>query len=176
MADMFESGAIPKFERALDVLSARHRVVAHNVANMNTTGYKTKEIAFKDALANIFSNEERLDKFENDGFSHAKVERQILRDLESRVRRHNDSSDPVYNQLMNEVSQLSVDEDSGSSVTDILEAFEVNSDRGLDDFSNDVELDIEMNKLSETSILYQMMLKATTKRLRQVDMAIRESI
>jgi flagellar basal-body rod protein FlgB len=38
-------------EQALDVAKRRHRVVANNIANVNTQGYKTKELPFEQALS-----------------------------------------------------------------------------------------------------------------------------
>ena len=37
--------------RLLDVTALRHRVIAQNVANVNTPGYRRMEVAFDDALA-----------------------------------------------------------------------------------------------------------------------------
>jgi flagellar basal-body rod protein FlgB len=37
--------------RLLDVADLRHRVLAHNVANVNTPGYRRLEVTFEDALA-----------------------------------------------------------------------------------------------------------------------------
>lgn len=42
------SGAM--LERSLDALGMRHRVTAHNVANVNTPGYKPYEVTFEAAL------------------------------------------------------------------------------------------------------------------------------
>lgn len=36
---------------ALDGLSARHSAIADNIANVNTPGYKRKDVPFEDALA-----------------------------------------------------------------------------------------------------------------------------
>lgn len=38
-------------EDALDLRAARHRVIASNIANEETPGYRAKELRFKDALA-----------------------------------------------------------------------------------------------------------------------------
>jgi flagellar basal-body rod protein FlgB len=37
--------------RLLDAASLRHRVIAQNVANVNTPGYRRRDVAFDDALA-----------------------------------------------------------------------------------------------------------------------------
>lgn len=40
-------------EKMLDVTTLRHRVIANNIANINTHGYKRSEVSFKDALEQI---------------------------------------------------------------------------------------------------------------------------
>lgn len=37
--------------RVLDTAALRHRVIAHNVANVNTPGYRRLEVVFEDVLA-----------------------------------------------------------------------------------------------------------------------------
>jgi flagellar basal-body rod protein FlgB len=41
--------------RLLDVYSVRHRVIAQNVANINTPGYHQLDVAFEDAFARALS-------------------------------------------------------------------------------------------------------------------------
>lgn len=176
MSDMFSSGALPKYEKALDVLSARHNVVGHNVANINTPGYKTKDIDFRTALASAFTAAGEAGGFGADAVSAALVENGLIDDLASEIRSSVAPDNPVYPELMNEINELRADiEHADDDFGDMLVPFDVNEDMGIDGI-NDVELDAEMNKISETNILYQMMLKVATKRLRQIDMAIRESI
>ena len=43
-------GRIAKLNVALDVIAAKHAVIASNIANIDTPGYKAKTINFKDAL------------------------------------------------------------------------------------------------------------------------------
>lgn len=42
---------IDVLSRVLDTASLRHRVIAQNVANVNTPGYRRLEVAFADELA-----------------------------------------------------------------------------------------------------------------------------
>ena len=49
MAKIF-GGIMPTLEKALDIRSARNEVIAANIANQDTPGFKAKEIDFKDAL------------------------------------------------------------------------------------------------------------------------------
>src|SRR5262245_47847474 len=39
----------------LDVAALRHRVIAQNVANVNTPGYRRRDVSFEDALARQLS-------------------------------------------------------------------------------------------------------------------------
>jgi flagellar basal-body rod protein FlgB len=53
----------------LDVLAERHRVISNNIANVNTPGYRAKDINFKDVLASIQSSNDwsrTREEFEND--------------------------------------------------------------------------------------------------------------
>jgi len=44
--DLFESKTLNAMESYMDRLSQRHKIVASNLANIDTPGYKTKEITF----------------------------------------------------------------------------------------------------------------------------------
>jgi flagellar basal-body rod protein FlgB len=43
--------------RLLDVASLRHRVISHNLANVNTPGYQKLEVAFEDTFARALSKQ-----------------------------------------------------------------------------------------------------------------------
>src|ERR1700730_2946590 len=45
-------------ERYMDLLSARQKLVASNIANVDTPGYKTKDIDFHAELSNMFDSQE----------------------------------------------------------------------------------------------------------------------
>ncbi|HPG37986.1 MAG TPA: flagellar basal body rod protein FlgB [bacterium] len=47
---VFEKMNIPIFARLLDGSSARQRAIADNIANVNTPGYKTKDVNFAELL------------------------------------------------------------------------------------------------------------------------------
>ncbi|MCM8813580.1 MAG: flagellar basal body rod protein FlgB [Candidatus Omnitrophica bacterium] len=51
--DMFANTAFPELAKMLDVLSERHRVIANNVANVNTPGYRSQDVAFQSVLRQI---------------------------------------------------------------------------------------------------------------------------
>lgn len=177
MADMFSSGSIPNYEKALDVLSSRHRVVAHNIANMNTPNFKAKDINFQDILGRILTVSDSVDGVSPEDNTSERLEWQIYNDLENRVKESFVRDDVAYRDLLKEVSELSKEVEGDEAFDDDLVPFEINPEVvNPDGQGNDVELDTEMAKLAETTLLYNMMIKATVKRLRQIDMAIRESI
>ncbi|GAA3227482.1 flagellar basal body rod protein FlgB [Oerskovia jenensis] len=58
---MFDSVTSLALQSALDGLSARQRVIAENVANINTPGYTAKRVQFEEALAaSVASGEGRV--------------------------------------------------------------------------------------------------------------------
>ena len=58
---MFDSVTSLALQSALDGLSARQRVIAENVANINTPGYTAKRVQFEQALASsVASGEGRV--------------------------------------------------------------------------------------------------------------------
>lgn len=44
-------------KKSLDASSERSRVIAHNIANVNTPGYKASHVVFEEKLSSILSNE-----------------------------------------------------------------------------------------------------------------------
>ena len=59
---MFESNALPVLERTLSFTEARHHVLAQNVANAETPGWRRKDLPvgeFKDAMERAVSARER---------------------------------------------------------------------------------------------------------------------
>ena len=49
---MFDSVTSVAMKSALDALSLRQRVIADNIANVNTPGFRAGRVQFEDALAN----------------------------------------------------------------------------------------------------------------------------
>ena len=48
---VFGSVSFTAMTSALDALSMRQRVIAHNIANVQTPGFQARRVAFEDALA-----------------------------------------------------------------------------------------------------------------------------
>lgn len=57
MAISAEMSSINMFQDALDGSSRRHEAISDNMANVNTPGYKRKEVAFQDKLEEAYMGE-----------------------------------------------------------------------------------------------------------------------
>ena len=53
---MFGSVSFDAMSSALDALSLRQRVIADNIANVQTPGYQAKRVEFEDALSDAVSH------------------------------------------------------------------------------------------------------------------------
>ncbi len=49
---LFELTKIPILGKALDAYATRQKVIAENIANVNTVGYRAKAVSFEDELQN----------------------------------------------------------------------------------------------------------------------------
>ena len=49
-------GIAPRIERYMDLLSARQKLVASNIANADTPGYKTRDIDFQQEFQSAIGN------------------------------------------------------------------------------------------------------------------------
>ncbi|OQX84925.1 MAG: flagellar basal-body rod protein FlgB [Candidatus Latescibacteria bacterium 4484_7] len=56
---------VARFKQALDAYSLRQRVVAQNIANVQTPGYRRKEVSFEDSLKRAFVQRLQLAPVEN---------------------------------------------------------------------------------------------------------------
>jgi flagellar basal-body rod protein FlgB len=48
--EIFDGAHLGDLKKALDVYASRHRVVADNIANVETTGYRARELRFEEYL------------------------------------------------------------------------------------------------------------------------------
>lgn len=53
---MIEDASFTMLQKMLDTAVLRHRVIANNIANVNTPGYRRHIVHFKDALAKAVAN------------------------------------------------------------------------------------------------------------------------
>lgn len=67
MLGMYSAGALPALEALLNFAAERQRVIAANVANVDTLGYRTRDLSegdFRRALDRAFSGGGRPDGFQ----------------------------------------------------------------------------------------------------------------
>lgn len=64
--DLWTNTNMPYLSKMLDVLAQRHRVISNNIANVNTKGYKTRDVAFDEVLAQITDISASADRSEYD--------------------------------------------------------------------------------------------------------------
>ncbi|GAB6158031.1 flagellar basal body rod protein FlgB [Desulfotomaculum varum] len=55
--NIFDSPVINVLKQGLDAVSLRQRVIAHNLANLNTPGFKKSYVSFEDRLKAALSKE-----------------------------------------------------------------------------------------------------------------------
>lgn len=61
MEDMFEfSSNIQRLPQLLDAAELRHRVISHNLANVNTPGYTRQDVKFEEQLAQAIKSRSDL--------------------------------------------------------------------------------------------------------------------
>ncbi len=56
MIDLFSSDAFSALQEGLDAASLRQQVIANNVANINTPGYKAQDVSFEDEFKQALDN------------------------------------------------------------------------------------------------------------------------
>ena len=52
---LFDSTKIPLLNQALDAYQLRHKAISANISNVNTPGYRSKQVIFEELLANEMS-------------------------------------------------------------------------------------------------------------------------
>lgn len=77
MADLFNTKTLAVLTKVLDGTAARQRVLADNIANVETPGYQRKDIAFEDQLRETMSQS----TFDSDANLNA-IEQVAIRQLD----------------------------------------------------------------------------------------------
>ncbi|MGO4880415.1 MAG: flagellar basal body rod protein FlgB [Bryobacteraceae bacterium] len=111
------SGLSDKLEHYMDLLSARQKVVASNIANADTPGYKTRDIDFQSELHSAMQSGS-AETFEVDGLPVKNDGNNVSLDRESRLLAENDMRfNLASNLLRSEVQSIRAALQSGSSNT-----------------------------------------------------------
>lgn len=58
MVDKIDGVTYTLLKKSLNASAERNRVIAHNIANINTKGYKASKVVFEDKLKSILENKE----------------------------------------------------------------------------------------------------------------------
>jgi flagellar basal-body rod protein FlgB len=170
--DMFRFTAIPKYQQSMDVLAERQRVIAHNVANLTTPGYKTKDLDFREELSSAMGAGDD-DPYAVYNPQAMAMERSVYDRMEYQIasgRRLDDSTKEALKEIRTLKQEMYQEDAEGEG----FEAELVNPDgpAGV----NDVQMDEEMSKMAETGVLYRAVNELARKRFKQIDSAIRESV
>lgn len=105
---LFDSTRIPLLGKALDAYSTRQKVIAQNVANITTPGYRSKSVSFEDHLAqaNQSGDVKRVQTHER----HIPVDMPAkLADVQPRVYDTASDEPPGYNEMASGYNDVNVD-------------------------------------------------------------------
>jgi flagellar basal-body rod protein FlgB len=130
--NLFQNQTIDAMEAYMDRLSQRQQIVSSNLVNIDTPGYKTKDISFHATMQELLADN-------TEGMQASRLQ--------------HSRSMPVMKPA--------------------FQAFEVQGLTPRED-QNNVDLDREMVKLSETSFGYSMMTQFLRGKFRTIAMSINE--
>jgi flagellar basal-body rod protein FlgB len=87
---VFNNRTMKVLEKALDGASAKQKAIAHNIANVNTHGFKSFEVSFKEQLRNALGHSDKLTLKATD---HRHITNKIdINELVPQVTRNNTTS------------------------------------------------------------------------------------
>ena len=71
---LFDDRALGALERGMDGMWLKQQIASHNIANVETPGYKAKKVEFRDVLYETAQGTERISKpvVEEDGNTQAR--------------------------------------------------------------------------------------------------------
>ncbi len=128
------SKSFPILEKSLDLRSKRHNLIASNISNMDTPGYKGFDIMVDEEI-NKMNNRPQKIRLEKTNFMHFPIREIEVDDIEYK--------------------------ENGSS------AFSMRGD------GNSVNIDNEMTKMAENSLLYSASAQILTKKFAGLKMVIK---
>jgi flagellar basal-body rod protein FlgB len=102
ISDLFSSTTIPVLEQVVGFAQLRHQVLAGNIANLDTPGYRTRDLSTEDFQASLRQALETRDQ-QNTSFMPANEEHNPFAPVKSGVEgilRHDDDNVGLEQQLM----------------------------------------------------------------------------
>lgn len=137
---LFDSTSMSVITNALGAARLQHEVTAHNLANVDTPGYKRSEVLFSDRLAAALK-----------------------------------AQDGVRDQIAGTVTNARhIQIGDAPRLEDVQPGLVVRAETSLRPDGNNVDLDAEMVKLSENTVLYQSLAQIVRMQLAQLRTAITE--
>jgi flagellar basal-body rod protein FlgB len=100
---IFEKSSIPLLVKSLDASMLRSRVIANNIANINTPGYQRLDVSFEDELRKALDNGKLRGMRTND--KHMPIGRQDLSGVNATVQK------PVDPTLPSGVNNVDIDKE-----------------------------------------------------------------
>jgi flagellar basal-body rod protein FlgB len=67
IGDLFSTGSFIALDKGLDASALRQQVIANNVANINTPGFKKQDVSFEDELAKAIDDTEDMKSMQSAG-------------------------------------------------------------------------------------------------------------
>ena len=132
--------AMAVLRQALKASETTHETIANNIANVETPGFKTSEVIFKDKLAGA------------------------LKDIQSSSNNLEGARTNPYHIAINDAPSLE----------SIKPSVVVRAETSLRPDGNNVDIDSEMTKLSQNTILYQALTQLVSAKMSQLRTAISE--
>lgn len=134
-------------EKAISLRSARNTVLTSNIANVDTPGYKAKDIPFEEVMSRYVGKKEQADMLEKTNALHIEPEKTLPCG----------ATDPRH---------FCIGEDK-----DPWNMLVVTTERGT---PNNVDIDREMGEISVNSIQYQAATQYISKKFEGLKTAITE--
>ncbi len=107
LSDVTNAGAIPLLEKTLAFTEARNRMLAENIANVNTPGYRARQLSVRDFQAALRSARERRRAEGGSGF-HLPETREVRTDAAGHLQA-TPSLEPVENILFHDGTNARVE-------------------------------------------------------------------
>lgn len=170
-------------QKAIELRTERNTVLAGNIANIDTPGYKSKDLPFEEIISKYMTSVPRSSELEISNPNHMDQEARLAGDpvvsseLEELGLEHaTDSGEKFVNTSMesSETESLTVtDKDHFSNgIQDSRDGLlTVSEERGV---PNNVDIDQQMAKLAENNLQYQAAVQALMKEFDLIRQAVTE--
>jgi flagellar basal-body rod protein FlgB len=87
ISSFFDKTKVPLLEKAMDAYLVRHQIIADNIANIGTSGYKTKRVKFEEYLQDALGDSRLIGARTNE--NHIPLGKKSVENLSSTVNEEN---------------------------------------------------------------------------------------